>query len=610
MKVNYVKTKGFRKFKEIFETDLYDVTNISGKNRAGKSNILYAIVNVMLGTNLSGDEKTCLINKDCDSSYGELRFTDNNGIGHTLIRIKNKYSNKGNILSLDGKSITQAELISFYKDKKLFLSIINPLYFLSKKPAEQKEMVDKYLSDIKPKEIFDTLTEAEQNKLINKYYKNKEKSFKELTKNEQEEFINFNMLNICMDIAYNKLSKSEQSILEGVPRDIPTYMSELNADIKRSENLIASLDGKIEYAQNISNEELSERKIFEKDEELSLARQELSYLNTNQDIVNKENQMKVVEKLEKEVLLKETECKELENSMKIGKQKYLSIKNGKTCICPTCEQKIQDENKNNTIENMRKELVSFYDKKNLLEAGLNDLRLKLGIERCKYHALEGNTTIEKSKRIAVVEENIKELENKKIEIERFNNEIDIKEKNINDAKNDIEKFEKDKKSHINFIDNLNQAKKVAQKLYIAYIEEKMKLAKQYLKDVNIKFYSVLKTTGEIKEDFIITYKNNPLADLSKSETIATSLEFANMFNKISRANLPIFIDDYESCADYNFVKEYSKETQVIVSKVEKGSPLKITDSKGDNFTIVKPVIKGFNTIRTGNNNAVQILHAA
>ena len=40
-------------------------------------------------------------------------------------------------------------------------------------------------------------------------------------------------------------------------------------------------------------------------------------------------------------------------------------------------------------------------------------------------------------------------------------------------------------------------------IYISYIEEQMKIAKDYLKNVNIKFYSVLKTTGEIKEDFML-----------------------------------------------------------------------------------------------------------
>ncbi len=602
MKVNYIKTKGFRKFEKIFETELYDITNITGKNRAGKSNVLYAIINIMLGTNLSGDEKACLINKNCDSSYGEMRFTDNRGMEHTLIRVKNKYSNKGNIISLDGKSITQAELTSFYKDKKLFLSVVNPIYFLNKKTAEQKELVDKYLSDIKPKTIFDRLTEDEQNKLIDKYYKDTEKTYNELTFKEQENFINCKMLDICMDVAYSNLSKSEKNVLEEIPKDIPVYISELNAGIKRTESIISSLDGKIEYTQSIVNEEIPKYKIFEKEEELSLAEQELAYLNSNYKIVEKDNQKKIVEEMERDILLKETEFCELEDEMKKGKKIYLSIKNGTSCTCPTCNQKIQDESKNITISNMYSELVAKYDRRNLLETQLKDLKIKLSAERCKYHALEGNPTVERQKRIELVKETINRLEQEKQDIQIFNKEIKIKEKNINTAKIDIKKFNYEKQEKTKLISSFNDAKKIAQKLYISYIEEKMKIAKEYLKNVNIKFYSVLKTTGEIKEDFIITYKNTPLTDLSRSETIATALEFANMFNKISNANFPIFIDDYESCTDYDFIKEYSKNTQIIVSKVEKGSNLKIADANSLKLKIIKTAIKGYKTVKTYKNN--------
>ena len=69
---------------------MYDVTKISGKNRSGKSNILFAIINIILGTNLTGDEKACLINKKCDASYGELQFTDNQDNNHILIRGKHR----------------------------------------------------------------------------------------------------------------------------------------------------------------------------------------------------------------------------------------------------------------------------------------------------------------------------------------------------------------------------------------------------------------------------------------------------------------------------------------------------------------------------------------
>ena len=653
MKVDYIKTIGFRKFKGVFETKLFDTTNITGKNRSGKSNILYAIVNIMLGTNLSGDEKSCLIHRKCDASYGELHFTDNQGIKHILVRGKNKVGTKNNFLTLDGKPVTQNELISFYKDKKLFLSIINPLYFLSKKPAEQKEMVDKYLSDIKPFEIFNKLSDLQKQNLLKRYFKihvreiyvkfteeelkeiyssyklqeitNKQfeelsqkelfSSFKDvilrdvkyyymLSPKEQEDFINMHILNIFMDIAYDNLELEDQKILEGIPQDIPTYMSELNQDIKKSESYITTLNGKIDYAQNIADEKLPETKKFEKEIELSLAYQELDSLSNDKQIKDKENQKQKVEDLEKEILNVSTEITELEKTMKTGKQKYLAIKEGTNCICPTCEQYIQNESKEKTIANMKKDLTNAFNRKNTLETKQKDLKFKLAMERCQYHALGGDTIIDNSKKIANLKENINKLELEKKEIERFNNEISIKEKNIQNAKIDISNFNKQIVTQNKYIEQLKDARKVAQKLYIAYIEEKMKLAKQYLKDVKVKFYSVLKTTGEIKEDFIITYKGNSLSNLSRSETIATALEFANMFNQIARTNFPIFIDDMESCADYDFIKDYSSNSQLIVSNVVKGSNLKIADYYNtDNCTIIKPVItnaKTFNTYRKNN----------
>ena len=639
---------------------MYDTTSISGKNRSGKSNILYAIVNILLGTNLSGDEKSCLINQKVDSSYGELHFIDNQGIKHILVRIKNRVGTKNNSLTLDGKSITQNELISFYKDKKLFLSIINPLYFLSKKTAEQKEMVDKYLSDIKPMEIFKTLNDLQQQTLLNRYFRipvrelydkldenelkelyslnklqeitNKKyeelsqkelfTSFKDvvlkdikyyymLSQKEQEEFVNTHILNIFMDIAYNNLSQEEQKLLEGIPQDIPTYISELNQDIKKAESYITSLNSKIDYAQNIADEKLPEARKFEKEVELSLSYQELDSLSNDKRIKDKENQKKKVEDLEKEFLNLSTEITELEKKMKSGKQKYLAIKNGLNNLCPTCEQHIQNEAKEKTIANMKKDLTDAFNRKNTLEAKEKDLKFKLAMEKCQYHALGGDTSIDNTKKVANINENIKALEKEQKEIERFNNEIAVKQKNIQNAKRDISNFNKQISIQNKYISNLKDSRKVAQKLYIGYIEEKMKLAKHYLKNVKVQFYSVLKTTGEIKDDFVITYKGNLLSNLSRSEIIATALEFANMFNQIAKTKFPIFVDDMESCADYDFIKAYASNSQIIVSNVVKGSNLKIEDYyNNEDCTIIKHVIANAKTINIYNKNNTAIPKAA
>lgn len=534
MRINYLKTIGFRKFEKEFETNLYDITTITGGNTKGKTNILYAIIWAFLGTNLTGDDKVWLGNKKSEDCYVELRFTDNSNNEHTLVRYKNKYDNSKNFVALDNKKAEPEDLQVFFSDKKLFLSILNPNYFITKKPAEQKELINKYLPSV------DITT------------------------------------------VYEKLDSTEKRYLEGVPKNIIDYLKDLNTTKKMYEDKIKNLNGKIEYAENVVNTPIEEKRTFEKDEELSLARQELSFLSTNNSLFDKEKQKKIVDNLQNQISQMERQINDLDTKMKTGKKIYLSIKNESDVCCPMCEQKIQNESKLATIKNMKKDLEGAFANKQQLEKDIVDIKSKMATERCKLHALEGTPDIENEKNIESVKAQIKILEQEKLEIEKYNNSILLKQNNINGAKHDIETFKKQISECQSLIDNVKQTKDITQKLYINYIEEKMKFATRHLKNVKIRYYTVLKDSGELKEDFIITYNNNELKNLSRSETIATSIELCNMFNKISGVNIPLFIDDSESCADYNFAQEYSNDTQILIARVEKGQDLKLQDGYMEN----------------------------
>lgn len=394
MKVNYVKTIGFRKFEKEFETKLYDITTITGGNTKGKTNILYAIIWAFLGSNLTGDERVWLGNKNSDDCYVELKFTDNANNEHTLVRYKNKYDNNKNFIVLDNKKAEPKDLQSFYSDKKLFLSILNPNYFINKQPAEQKALLNQYLP------LVDIST------------------------------------------VYEKLESSEKNYLEGIPKNIIEYLKELNGNKKMYEDKIKNLNGKIEYAENVVNTVIEEKKTFEKDEELSLARQELSFLTSNNALLNKENQQKIVNNLQNQISQIEKQISDLDTKMKTGKKIYLEIKSNATVCCPTCEQKIQEESKIATIKNMKKDLEGAFDNKNNLEKDLVDVKSKLMTERCKLHALEGTSNIDNEKRIAEVKTQIERLEQEQLEIEKYNNAILVKQNNINGAKKDIETFKK------------------------------------------------------------------------------------------------------------------------------------------------------------------------
>lgn len=531
MKINYIKTIGFRKNKETFETNLYDITSITGGNTKGKTNILYAIIWGFLGTNLTGDEKEWLGNKNSDDCLVELHFTDNFNIPHILIRYKNKYDNSKNFIVLDGKTANQKDIQSFYGDKKLFLSILNPNYFISKKPAEQKELLDKYLPEID------------------------------------------------ISIVYDKLDNTEKALLESCPKNILEFISELNENKRITETKIGNLQGKIEYAQNIINSTVIEaEKTFEKAEELKFARMELSSLEA-ENTFTKTRQENIVNDLNNQIVDKEKQIQDLTTNMKAGKQKYLQLKAEPISYCPTCKQVLNQEGKLITINNMRTELEIAFETKQKLDIELMDLKSKHATERCKLHALESKSNLEREKHIEDLRSQIQELEQEQLEIERFNSSILSKKHTIDGAENDISLFSSQIMECSKLLKNIKETKDVAQKLYINYIEEKMKFATKHLKNVSIKYYKVSKDDGVIKEDFIILYNGNELKSISRSETIATSLELCNMLNIVAKTNFPLFIDDSESCADYNFIEDYSNGTQILIARVEKGKDLTISDYK-------------------------------
>ena len=531
MKINYIKTIGFRKNKETFETNLYDITSIIGGNTKGKTNILYAIIWGFLGTNLTGDEKEWLGNKNSEDCLVELHFTDNSNIPHILIRYKNKYDNSKNFLVLDGKPANQKDIQNYYGDKKLFLSILNPNYFLYKKPAEQKELLDKYL----PK--------------------------------------------IDINIVYNRLDANEKALLEGCPKNITEFISELNESKRINETKIGNLQGKIEYAQNIINSTtIEQEKVFEKSEELKFARMELSNLES-ENLITKRKQETIVNNLNNQILDLDSRIQEITTNMKIGKQKYLQLKAEPVSYCLTCKQVLNTEGKQITIENMKKELENAFETKQKLDLELMDLKSKHATERCRLHSLEGKENLEKEKHIEELKMQIQNLEHEQLETERYNSSIILKKHTIESAENDISIFSNQIIELNRLLENIKQTKEVAQKLYINYIEEKMKFATKHLKNVSIKYYKVLKDDGVIKEDFIILYNGNDLKTISRSETIATSIELCNMLNKVANTNFPLFIDDSESCADYNFIEDYEKDSQVFIARVEKGKDLTISDYK-------------------------------
>ena len=307
-------------------------------------------------------------------------------------------------------------------------------------------------------------------------------------------------------------------------------------------------------------------------------RQQLSYLTTDKNSAIRTKQEKIVNELEKQKSTLEKQIDDLFSKMQEGKKKYLSIKNANDVCCPLCGQKLEEKGRLTTIINMKKDLEASYDKKVKLDKEFLIIKGKLAVEKAKlYSAQSVSNNEEYPGQITTLKEKINTLEQEKMDIEKHNNTVSINQKNVMTSKKDIIKFNIKIQELHRLIENIKKVKEIAQKLYINYLEEKMKYATKHLKNVKIQYYKVSKEDEILKEDFIILYKNNELKNLSRSETIATMLEIGNMLNKVANTKFPLFIDDSESCADFNFIEDYAKDTQILISRVQKGQELTIAN---------------------------------
>lgn len=548
MKLQYLKMKGFRKYKEQFEIKFDNETYIIGGNAKGKSTIAYAVVWTFLGTDLRGNDKISMINNDSSDCYTELGFIGNDNKEHILIRYKHRKYSAKNYLALDGLPIKQRDLEKFYINTQLFLSIFNPDYFKDSSPAKQKELMDKYLPIVNIEDVI------------------------------------------------NKLEDYEKEKINNINGNIPQFITETNLRIKDAEKLITLKNGNIEYAKSIINEQIGEEKEFLKQEELDLLYQEKDFLET-------ENQYNVREKLQNTIAEFEAEQMNIQNKLdrvlESGKKvriEYNQILSNPFPTCPCCEQIIKNENKGIALENKRKEMFSLADNKKVLEDELSSINLKIIQSKMQLNSIKETDKT----RINEVIFNIAELEKEKSNINKFNQEIKLKVTNIEKAKQDVISLVAEIENLQENIEYYELQKIIAQKLYYMIIQEKMEIAKQYLKNAEIQFYELVKSTGEIKDCFKITRNGEEFNSLSKSQKFVTILEICNMLNKISNLNLPILIDDSESYPDFDF-KYNDFNTQLIIIKAKKNRLLKISN-KDDNVQKVK-TLKSYTKLKEYKNVA-------
>ncbi|MDR1130853.1 MAG: AAA family ATPase, partial [Oscillospiraceae bacterium] len=139
--------EGFKCFAEAKTFRFGGMNAVTGHNGQGKTSIAEAIAYAITGVPFFGGEQSL------DRLYGiggksmsvALTIDTGGGNTHKLIRCREKDSTS---MTYDGIPIRQTELNAMFGEKDVFLSILNPLYFIEILGDRGKNLLERYLPAI------------------------------------------------------------------------------------------------------------------------------------------------------------------------------------------------------------------------------------------------------------------------------------------------------------------------------------------------------------------------------------------------------------------------------------------------------------------------------
>lgn len=534
-----VGMKGFKRFKEPYAAEFDKVTYISGGNGQGKTTIADAIAFAFCGTPFWGDKSSDrLQNNESNEMMVQVVFVDENGEIHNLIR---RRAGNNMTITLDKIQMRQMDLANTFTDKDIFLSILNPLYFIEKIGESGNELLQRLLPVIDDKKILAELSESTQALLENEsllepefYIKKKRDELKEIDST-------INYFEGQIDLLTTQQREAEEKIDGVVVKGEELFKRKSELETKRFDGIdVDALKAKqTEIAANLSNEK--REKLIAKRAELQNKQYESKF---TPEIAKVKAELDALSK-KCSILLAQAKC------IKVGDK------------CPTCHTVVTEANYKGIIAGIQAMYNETYKKGQEVQKAYNELLELERKSRDKFEEFRADDlkrietelaelgTYDVSE-IALLEDKIRlgnlseeeyyELEELIKQAEAYDAEV----KTLCEADKAPEKIAEIEKS-IAF--NENKKKELNTLIHAAgeFAAKKAELTLAQLKmnRASIKLFDVVKGTGEVKNIFRFTYDGKDYRWLSTSEKVKAGLEVANLLARLTGLKYPTYIDNAE-----------------------------------------------------------------
>lgn len=593
--ITSMSISGFKSYEKPTELTFGDPTVITGGNGRGKTSIADAIAFAVTGLPFFGERGLDRLHNEKNPDVTiQMRFVDENGITHELTRIR-----RNNDMSIyyDGHTIRQLDLTDLFGERDVFLSILNPLYFIEELGTNGKNLLERYLPFIPQETILAQLPSAVQASLKDEvilspdaYLKGRRAEIREL-----EERITY--LGGQKDLAATQEKQYETMQVE-FSEGITALQNEIEA---LAEKQFAGLDTAkmqerlVELSQRYDEMARDERgDTVQRQKELHALREKIVCRQAEQ------YQSKFTEPLA-EIAAK---VNDLGTRYKRESVAYKAFHAGMDC--PTCHRRVTEETLPEVQAALKKTISELYaagteQKGQLTELQEMDKKAKETFEAFKEADLHkwAEDAAELERRCAeqsetgsqAAESLRSEIQNLTAELE-YGNLTQAEYDRLRECREQCRELES-KLSALNemasaqtpdFDCEIREAQEAIGKIkrtmtnVISYVSKRAELTFSQLKmnRVEISLYDVVKSTGEVKDTFKFTYSGRRYDRLSLSEKIRAGMEVSELIKRLTGRNYPVFVDNMESVDDLANVRPTG---QIIMAKCVSNAPLQVRPIK-------------------------------
>lgn len=155
-----VSVSNFKNHKSLI-VEFKDITNIAGRNGAGKSSIGEAITWCLYGFDMVGSKlDPTPIGVEVPEEIKSELLVSVDGVSTLLTRSLVKGKAKYHINEVPKKATEFDKTVESMFDKKLFLSMFNPVYFSSQSKNDQRDLMLRYVSEPLNKEVLAAMSKT------------------------------------------------------------------------------------------------------------------------------------------------------------------------------------------------------------------------------------------------------------------------------------------------------------------------------------------------------------------------------------------------------------------------------------------------------------------